>query len=216
MDIGKAFTYVFEDEDWVKKVLIGGVINLIPIVGFFFTAGYMLETLKNVMEGRSLPLPEWDDWGGKFMKGLMLFVIGLIYSLPLIIIMCCLMVGVSAFASQNEDVANAMSSIVMPCMQCVNLLYIIALMVFLPAILAKYAETEELGAAFRFGEIFNLVKDNIGTYLLVLVISLLAGVITNLGVLACGVGVLFTMFYAMLVNAYAYGQAYRTVSAKVA
>jgi len=43
MDIGKTFTYVFEDEDWVKKVLIGGVINLIPIVGFFFTAGYMLE-----------------------------------------------------------------------------------------------------------------------------------------------------------------------------
>ncbi|HIP95815.1 MAG TPA: DUF4013 domain-containing protein [Anaerolineae bacterium] len=108
-----------------------------------------------------------------------------------------------------------MISVIMPCVQCVNLLYSIALMVFLPAILAKYAETEELGAAFRFGEIFSLVKDNIGTYLLVLVINLLAGVITNLGVLACGVGVLFTMFYAMLVNAYAYGQAYRTVSAKV-
>jgi len=215
MDIGRAFTYVFEDEDWVKKVLIGGVVNLIPIVGFFFTAGYMLETLKNVMEGRSLPLPEWDDWGGKFMKGLMVFIIGLIYSLPLIIIVCCLMVGVSAFASQGEDVANRMISVIMPCVQCVNLLYSIALMVFLPAILAKYAETEELGAAFRFGEIFSLVKDNIGTYLLVLVINLLAGVITNLGVLACGVGVLFTMFYAMLVNAYAYGQAYRTVSAKV-
>jgi len=215
MDIGKAFTYVFEDEDWVKKVLIGGVVNIIPIVGLFFTAGYMLETIKNVMEGRPLPLPEWDDWGGKFMKGLMAAIIGLVYSLPVIVLTLCF-TGVIVVTGQNEDTANAVVSIAMSCIQCVNLLYSIALMVFLPAILAKYAETEELGAAFRFGEIFNLVKDNIGTYLLVLVISLLAGVITNLGVLACGVGVLFTMFYAMLVNAYAYGQAYRTVSAKVA
>jgi len=89
MDIGKAFTYVFEDEDWVKKVLIGGVINLIPIVGLLFTSGYMLETLKNVMEGHPLPLPEWDDWGGKFMKGLMAAIIGLVYSLPVIVLTLC-------------------------------------------------------------------------------------------------------------------------------
>jgi hypothetical protein len=215
MDIGKAFTYVFEDEDWVKKVLLGGVINLIPIAGLFFTSGYMLETLKNVMEGRPLPLPEWDDWGGKFMKGLMLFIIGLIYSLPLIVIVCCLTAGVSVFAGQSEDAANAMTSIVTLCMQCVNLLYTIVLMVFLPAILAKYAETEELGAAFRFGEIFSLVKDNIATYLIVLLISWLAGLVGYLGALACFVGVAFTFFYAMLVNASAYGQAYRTVSAKM-
>jgi len=88
-------------------------------------------------------------------------------------------------------------------------------MVVSPAILSKYAEAWELGAAFRFGEIFSLIKDNIGTYLLVLVITLLAGIIGNLGGIACGVGALFTMFYAMLVNGYAYGEAYRTVSASM-
>jgi hypothetical protein len=214
MDIGKAFTYVFEDEDWVKKVLIGGVLNLIPIVGLFFTSGYMLETLKNVMEGRPLPLPEWDDWGNKFMKGLMTFIIGLIYSLPLIVIMCCLAGGVSVLAGQSEDAANAAGSIT-PCFQCVNLLYSLVLMVFLPAILTKYAEAWELGAAFRFGEIFNLVKDNLNTYLIVLVITWLAGLVGQLGLLACLVGAAFTLFYAMLVNGYAFGEAYRTVSTKV-
>ena len=214
MDIGKAFTYVFEDEDWVKKVLIGGVINLIPIVGFFFTAGYMLETIKNVMEGRPLPLPEWDDWGGKFMKGLMAAIIGLVYSLPVIVLTLCF-TGVIVVTGQNEDTANAVVSIAMSCIQCVNLLYVLAVMVVSPAILSKYAEAWELGAAFRFGEIFSLIKDNIGTYLLVLVITLLAGIIGNLGGIACGVGALFTMFYAMLVNGYAYGEAYRTVSASM-
>lgn len=214
MDIGKAFTYVFEDEDWVKKVLIGGVINIIPIVGLFFTAGYMLETIKNVMEGRPLPLPEWDDWGGKFMKGLMAAIIGLVYSLPVIVLTLCF-TGVIVVTGQNEDTANAVVSIAMSCIQCVNLLYVLAVMVVSPAILSKYAEAWELGAAFRFGEIFSLIKDNIGTYLLVLVITLLAGIIGNLGGIACGVGALFTMFYAMLVNGYAYGEAYRTVSASM-
>jgi len=214
MDIGKAFTYVFEDEDWVKKVLIGGVVNIIPIVGLFFTAGYMLETIKNVMEGRPLPLPEWDDWGGKFMKGLMAAIIGLVYTLPVIVLTLCF-TGVIVVTGQNEDTANAVVSIAMSCIQCVNLLYVLAVMVVSPAILSKYAEAWELGAAFRFGEIFSLIKDNIGTYLLVLVITLLAGIIGNLGGIACGVGALFTMFYAMLVNGYAYGEAYRTVSASM-
>jgi len=214
MDIGKAFTYVFEDEDWVKKVLIGGVVNIIPIVGLFFTAGYMLETIKNVMEGHPLPLPEWDDWGGKFMKGLMAAIIGLVYTLPVIVLTLCF-TGVIVVTGQNEDTANAVVSIAMSCIQCVNLLYVLAVMVVSPAILSKYAEAWELGAAFRFGEIFSLIKDNIGTYLLVLVITLLAGIIGNLGGIACGVGALFTMFYAMLVNGYAYGEAYRTVSASM-
>ncbi|MCR4408532.1 MAG: DUF4013 domain-containing protein [Anaerolineae bacterium] len=214
MDIGKAFTYVFEDEDWVKKVLLGGVINLIPIVGFLFTTGYMLETVKNVMEGRPLPLPEWDDWGGKFMKGLMAFVIGLVYSIPIIVVVCCL-VGAMSVAGQNEDVANTLGSFGGLCVNCVSWLYSLVLMVVLPAVTAKYATAWELGAAFRFGEIFNLVKDNIGTYLLVLVISLLAGIVSGLGFIACGIGVLFTAFYAMLVNGYAYGQAYRIASTKV-
>ena len=214
MDIGKAFTYVFEDEDWVKKVLIGGVINLIPIAGFLFTTGYMLEAIKNVMEGRPLPLPEWDDWGGKFMKGLMAFIIGLVYSIPIIVVACCF-VGVMAAAGQNEDLTNTLGSVGGPCINCVSWLYSLALMVVFPAVTAKYAEAWELGAAFRFGEIFNLIKDNIGTYLIVLVISLLAGIVGSIGLVACGIGMLFTTFYGMLVNGYAYGQAYRIASTKV-
>ncbi len=35
MDIGKSFTYMFEEDKWVEKVLIGGLLCLIPIVNFF-------------------------------------------------------------------------------------------------------------------------------------------------------------------------------------
>ena len=87
MDIGKSFSYVFEDQQWHQKVLIGGIISLIPIVNFAAT-GYFLEQTKRVTEARELPLPEWDNFGGYFMKGLMTFVATFVYSLPAILIYC--------------------------------------------------------------------------------------------------------------------------------
>jgi len=85
MDIGKAFTFPFEDEDWVKKLIIGAVLMIVPIANFI-TIGYMLRTLRNVAEGREKPLPEWDQWGDDFMKGLLVVVAGFIYSLPIVLV----------------------------------------------------------------------------------------------------------------------------------
>ena len=39
MDFGKAFTYVFDDADWIKKVGIAAVLMLIPFVGQVIVAG---------------------------------------------------------------------------------------------------------------------------------------------------------------------------------
>ena len=49
MDIGKAFGFVFEDEEWVSKVLIGGLIFLIPLIGQFAVIGYSFKVAQNVM-----------------------------------------------------------------------------------------------------------------------------------------------------------------------
>ena len=34
MDIGSAFTFMFDDEEWIKKIAIGGgiILNLMPCV----------------------------------------------------------------------------------------------------------------------------------------------------------------------------------------
>ena len=95
MDIGSAFTFVFDDEEWIKKVAIGGGIMLagliltpilIGLALFLPIGGYMLETLRNVRDGQARPLPEWTDFGDLFMKGLMLFIIGFVYNIPTLIL----------------------------------------------------------------------------------------------------------------------------------
>ena len=57
MDIGKAFSFVFEDEEWVSKILIGGLIALIPLVGQLVVLGYALKVAQNVAQGSPRPLP---------------------------------------------------------------------------------------------------------------------------------------------------------------
>jgi hypothetical protein len=74
LDFGRCFSFVSEDPDWAKKILIGGLFALASffLVGAFFVAGYFARLVKRVAAGEPLPLPEWDDLGGIFNDGLRL------------------------------------------------------------------------------------------------------------------------------------------------
>ncbi len=49
MDFGKAFTYAFEDQDWLKKLGIGGLLLLIPIFGILAVMGWTVEITRRVI-----------------------------------------------------------------------------------------------------------------------------------------------------------------------
>jgi hypothetical protein len=215
MDIGKAFGFVFDDENWIVKVLIGGVLIFIPFVGPILVYGYGLELMQNVIKGRPRPLPEWDDWGGKLVKGIMYLVISFVYALPIVLLGICfgLLMTVLGVA-EAEEAINVIGSLGGVCFGGFALLYGILLTLALPPAIGRYLETGELGAAFRLGEVFALVRDNIGAWIIALVLSWLAGLIASLGIILCFVGVLFTAFWANLVMMYLWGDVYRQASAK--
>lgn len=214
MDIGKSFSYVFEDQQWLKKVLIGGIINLIPIVNFAAT-GYWLEETKRVYEGRDLPLPEWDNFGGYFMKGLVTVVATLIYSIPAILVYCCaflilpLVSGGTTSGGQRSGGGGTLESIAgiaFACAGCLIALYALALLFYLPAVFVRYATTEQFGTFFQFGPAWQLIQTNIGGYVLAVVVFLIAAIIASIvGGIACGIGAAFTGFWASLVGAYLFG-----------
>ncbi len=221
MDFGKAFSYVFEDQDWTKKVLLGGVISIVPILNFA-AAGYSLEVTQRVINNDPKPMPEWDNIGDKLVKGFLVFVIGFVYSLPSTIV-GCISQGISAAVQQGASSASsdeataavtAMAAVTM-CLACFQILYSLFVGIVLPAAIGLYAAKGEFGAAFRFGEVFGLVQKNLGLYLMVLIISIVAGIVGALGLIACVIGVAFTVFYAYIVMGHAYGQAYREASANI-
>ena len=206
MDIGRSFTYMFEDQDWLKKILIGGVVNLIPIVNFA-VIGYFIEAIRNTAEGRELPLPEWDDFGGKFVKGLMAFIAGFLYMLPIMIVVGIIFGLTAAIAgSLDSDAAETVATICPLIGNCLLFVYMILVMLILPAAIIQYALTGQFGAFFRFGDMIAFIKANIGGYIIALLVALVASLIAGMvGGIVCGIGILFTGMWAYLVIAYLFG-----------
>jgi len=189
MDIGRSLTYMFEDEKWTNKVVVGAAVNMIPILNFA-SAGYMLATIRNLANDVTPSLPTWDDFGDYFVKGLVLTIIGLIYALPLLILSCCpISVMFPLTIPQNEDVAVAWGAIglaVLGVFGLLGLLYALAYIFVMPAVILHYASTENFSAAFQFSKIFAFIRVNISSYLKVWLYLLLVGVVIGIGELVVG------------------------------
>jgi hypothetical protein len=206
MDFGKAFTYVFDDEEWLKKIGLGGLLALIPVFGFFVVLGWGVEITKRVIKGDPEVLPEWDDFGGFLSMGFQAFLIFFVYTLPVILISIC--TSLPFFFKGADNSFNVAFGFVAVCFSCVSLFYSLAAYLVLPAAIGKFAATGELSEAFKLAEIFKVVKDNLGDYGLVLLGGLVASFVGSLGSIACLIGVIFTMVYSVAINGHLWGQAY--------
>ncbi|NOZ48474.1 MAG: DUF4013 domain-containing protein [Chloroflexi bacterium] len=214
MDIGKSISFVFEDKQWLPKILIGGlvlfgtillswtVIGL--IIGIGLLLGYALEVLQNVRRGQAQPLPEWDEWGDKAVKGIKLLVVYFVWSLPLL-----LFAVPSTLVSflGNGNNTGAVISLLMFCLSCLMFLYGILLTVLMPAITIKFAENESIADGFAFSDIFRFTRENIGDIIIVVLVlwavQIIAGIV---GTILCLIGLLFTGFWSYLVQAHLFGQ----------
>jgi len=204
MDIGSSFSYMFKDEDWIKKILIGGVVGLIPIVNFA-AIGYLIQIIRNVRDGQTLPLPEWDAFGKYFVDGLWIFLIFLVWAIPIIVVACLQGVGTAVLTDASQDAANALG-IISVCFTCVMVLWGLVIAAVSPAIMVLYAEVGEFMAGFRFSEIFDIIRANVGNYIIVILLIWVAGLIASFGVILCVIGVIFTQFWSYLVAGNLMGQ----------
>ncbi len=208
LDIGRAFAYMFDDESWIMKIVIGGILMFIPIVNFM-VLGYMLEALKRTADGMEVPMPEWDDFGGKFIKGLVLLVIGLVYMIPIWVV-ACLVGGLAGLGGAAEsDALLNMASLLNACASCLYLIWMIVVWLVMPAAYIRYAVTGEFMSAFQFGELFSFISSNLANYIVAIILMAVAMFVAYFGMIACFVGVLFTMFWAYLVIAHLLGQVQR-------
>ena len=215
MDIGKSFTFAFDDEKWVQKLAIGGLLMLatvIPVVNIFtglVILGYSLRVLQNVAEGAEQPLPEWDDWAGDWVKGLMMALAYLVYSIPIILVS-----GFSWAASaiwaygaySDPGVAEVFPRVCLTGVSCLAGLWGLAVAVVFPAAMIKYAAEGEFGSFFRFGEIFRFIGDNFGNYIVAVLLIIVAQFVAGFGVILCAIGVFFTYFWSSLVCSHLLGQ----------
>lgn len=213
MEIGKTFSFVTEDEQWITKVLIGGLVPLIPIVGGIAVQGYSYRVAQNVARGNPRPLPAWGEFGDFLKIGFIALVIQIVYLLPVAIIygiLAFLTIAMAAVAGESEGAAGFVALISACLFTLVAIAAIVCSFAGLAAIM-RYLATDSFGEAFKFGEALALLRNNVGVFLTLLLVIILAAIVASLGAIACGIGALFTGFYASCMIGHAIGQAMQRI-----
>lgn len=176
-------------------------------------SGWGLEITRQLIKGEPVVIPE-TDFSKFLMRGLKAWVISLVYSIPSFILQIPNVLSnyLAQTASTDNGSGTMLSglALVSICTGILNVLYSLIMVFVIPAVYAIFLNNnEEIGAGLRFGEIFTLLKKAPMAYLLTWIGSLIATVISGLGVIACIIGLIITIPYAMLIMSHFYGQAYQ-------
>jgi len=220
MDLQRGVRYPFVDARWVSKLLLGALLSLVPILSLAVT-GYMYEVVRNVVAGRDTPLPEWDNFGDKLLRGFLGAVISFLWALPVLVLACPLGI-ISSVSGSNSPDGNPTGGAALA-VACLGILIALVALALAPLSLvaqARYAVTNDFGAALP-GPVFQQVRSNLGSWIMVIaatigIVFAVSIVATLLIVVTAGLGaclifpLLFVFgFYYLLVQGHWMGQAYR-------
>jgi len=154
--------------------LILAIILALPLMGYLF----------RIYRG-AVPAPEVDNWELLFGDGFKLFIMYLIYAIPVIII-CVVVLGSAGLAlliSTSQSVTNPTTMMGMfgAVIFGMVILAIVALIIWLIVATAciRLARTNSIGEAFNFGEIFaHISKIGVVHYIVALIImALIVGIV---------------------------------------
>jgi len=202
MDYGKSFTYIFEDEMWLTKFLIGVVVSFVPIVQFA-TYGYILEIVKNVRDRQERPLPEWDDFGELFINGLKYLLGTIVYLIPLFII-AFISIPFSIMAGEDPGTLFGLG---ITALTCFMILLSLLPLILMPVLMVQFARDYQISDMFKFGEMWEMISADFSAYIVVLLfLGFTIFVVGAAGLVACFIGVIFTSWYAYLVAGHITGQ----------
>jgi hypothetical protein len=173
MDIGEIVSdsIKYPTSNW-GKILILGVITIASflIVPVFLLIGYLFRIIKATLAGLD-ELPEFDEVGEMFVDGLKVFVVGIVYSIPVIIISLILttLTGSSTSASLSLNPAMIWGFVLVYIVYIIVAVIVGLIEVIAIANMAYY--DGDLGAAFSFSEILDrIAKIGWGKYIITYIV----------------------------------------------
>lgn len=163
MQFGRAFSYIFEDREWLPKlaiIFLLSALSTVPLFGLIAVAallGYMTELIYYVRTGHPQPLPGWRSVGKTLNRGGYALGAFLIWNLPNVLVMCCFFTlwGVAG------GLGSIGAIVVLCCAAPFLLIWNLLIYPFLGVGLIRYGEHEDISVFFQFGALFNMLRQDI-------------------------------------------------------
>ena len=195
--VGDAFTYPFRDPKWAAKIAVQGLILIIPIVGWIATAGWLMLTFDNLRAGRQELAPA----GFHLERGIGIFGVIVIYAI-VINIPAWILDGIGGAAS--HALSSTDSAFVYSPFTALGSLWSFAAQLFLdfliPSLIVLTARNGFSGG-LDVQRVWALATSQVSNSVIGGAVIFAAGIIGGLGLIACCIGVFFTITYAAAIQA---------------
>ncbi|MBK9746384.1 MAG: DUF4013 domain-containing protein [Chloroflexi bacterium] len=187
IDIPRAFTYVFDDPQWVSKLVMVAIVTfgsailtpvLIGLVGFAILFGYQLELIRNIRRGERYPLPAWDDFGRFLNMGINPVIAWVAYNVPNLVI--SLVIGLIGFTAGDGLLSGGLISLAFCCFVPLLILYNLAIQPVYTLGLGRYAEEPRLNVFFEFSSLIRLVRSRTDALIQWLLGAVIAAIVLGL------------------------------------
>jgi hypothetical protein len=201
--ITDAFAWPLRDPEWLTKLLIITLILLIPIVGAINGLGWMLASLDRLRAGEERLAPASLRYVG---RGFPLFVVNLVYFLGVTVVAALIYVPAVIMATgQSQGQPNP---------ALISLAVLLSLIAFSVATLGSLAldfampsivlatDGDGIRGGLHLAEVLRACRANISNTLIAGLMLIAASFVGSLGIVACGVGILFTTAYALAMQAW--------------
>jgi len=188
--LGEAFAFAFRDPKWVEKILLQGLILIIPIVGLIALAGWMLMTFDNIRAGRQELAPAGFHLG----RGVGLFGAWFLYA-AVLSLPGDVLNGVGSGMNTNHALSGS------PLSALGSLLGLAgeALLYFLLPSIIVMTYHRGFSGGMDFDGVWRLATGNLNSSVMTGLVMFVSGIIAAVGIVACCIGVFLTGAYAAIV-----------------
>jgi Protein of unknown function (DUF4013) len=201
--ITDAFVWPVRDPKWLTKILIIALTLVIPIVGAINAIGWMLASLDLLRAGDERLAPANL---GHLGRGIRLFTVNIVYALAIGLVVAVIYVP-GLWIASRESQGAASAGLISLSIALSLLAFSIAtlgsvVLNFLTPSIVLATDRGGIAGGLAAGSVLRHARSNLASTLIAGLMLIAAGFVGSVGLIACGIGVLFTTAYSLAMQAW--------------